>query len=133
MTLKMEIECGTLMPKKFEIDLDEYSKVHAVDVSPEYRKKAYDLLHATLNEVTFADDGHRNNDAVNSLIALHVLGYNAGEWMENFLIDMEGRPNLFYSIDISEFENHIMRVLPYLEKWGPEGNEARALQFALWN
>ena len=132
MSLKMEIECGTYKPQKLEIDLDDYSKVRNVNVSPKEHKKAYDLLRSTLNDVTFADDGYRNEDAVNSLIALHVLGYDAEEWMANFLSDMESRTYLFHSVDIEKFEEHVDRVLPYLETWGPEGHESRALLFAIY-
>ena len=134
MAQKMEIECGTWNPQKFEIDLDGYALLRPDvlrSVSPEEQKEAYALLHVTLDDVTFADDGCRNEDAVNSLIAVHVLGYDAEEWMESFLADMESRPELFHSCDIGRFEEHVERVLPYLEKWGPEGHEADALGYAI--
>ena len=89
------------------------------------------MLRSTLNDRTFADDGCRNEDAVNSLIAVHVLGYDAEEWMKNFLNDMEDRTGLFHSIDIERFEEHVERVLPYLSKWGPEGNREAALGYAI--
>ncbi len=131
MTLMMEIECGTYQAQKFEIDLDSYAQLRPVNVDSKDHKAAYDLLRDTLNDITFADDGCRNEDAVNSLIALHVLGYDVETWMANFLDDMESRTALFHLCDISRFEEHVDRVLPYLEKWGPEGHEADALGYAI--
>ena len=130
--LIMQIECGTFRAQQFDIDLDEYGiRSISPELNPVKQKSAYDLLRSTLNDYTFADDGYRNDDAVNSLIAVHVLGYDAEEWMKNFLNDMEGRTELFHSIDIERFEEHVERVLPYLSKWGPEGNREAALGYAI--
>lgn len=130
--LSMKVRFGTMVPQNIELDLDEYGKrkqEHYDSWHDSWNIKAYQLLHTTLNDTTFMDDGCRNDDAVNSLIALHVLGYNAEEWMENFLSDMRARPSLFYVCDINAFENHVERVLPYLEKWGPENNRYHAMLY----
>lgn len=131
MTLMMEIKCGTLRAKKFEINLDHYGiRDEKVVYGPD-QKVAYDLLRSTLNDVTFADDHCRNEDAVNSLIALHVLGYDAEEWMKYFLGDMESRPALFHSCDIEKFREHVDRVVPYLDHWGPEEDKKAALGYVI--
>lgn len=128
--LSMKVRFGTMVPQNIELDLDEYGK-RKEGPYDRWHDKAYQLLHATLNDTTFMDDGCRNDDAVNSLIALHVLGYNAEDWMENFLSDMRARPSLFHVCDINKFEDHVERVLPYLEKWGPENNRYHAMLYKI--
>ena len=138
MGLKMEITCGTRKPRKFEIDLDKYSDKVETNVSPEERKRAFDLLRATMNDKTFADDHFRNDDAVNGCIALHVLGYDAECWFAAFCNEQKDNDEQrFESIsqwwkpDLIKFMEHVERVSKYLFRWGPEGNRGAALGYAI--
>ena len=128
--LMMEIECGTKVPEKFEIDLDRYDNRYG-SVSPEDHKRAYDLLRKTMNDWSFAEDGNRNTCAVNGCIALFVLGYDPETWFENFCDEQEDKTHRWFASDLWKFMEHVKRVNPYVYKWGPAGNEARALDFAI--
>lgn len=138
MGVKMEIECGTMKLTKFEIDLDDYGTNTCGTKNPVKRKQAYDLLRDTMNDETFIDDHCRNEDAVNSCIALHVMGYYPPEWFENFL---EYNDEKFFDCDIEKFLDHVYRVCGhgkehrfdpnYLLRWGPEGHEENALNYTI--
>lgn len=129
--VKMKIECGTCTLTEFEIDIRNYGMISARDIDEDDAKKAFDLLHETMNDDTFIDDGYRNNDAVNSCIALHVLGYDPEEWFNNFF-DLENQDSKFFDADIVKFMEHVERVCEYVHRWGPEGHEERALEFAIY-
>ena len=131
MGLKMEITCGTRKPCKFEIDLDEYGDKVETNVSPEERKRAFDLLRTTMNDDTFADDHFRNDDAVNGCIALHVLGYDAENWFATFCGKQENDVEQWFSSDLIKFMEHVERVSKYLFRWGPEGDRGAALGYAI--
>lgn len=133
----MEVEFGTNHYGKVSFEIDDYGTGMTTGFSPEERKKAYDLLRKTMNDETFIDDGHRNDDAVNCCIALHVLGYDPVEWFENFFNDESIREK-FFNCDINKFDKHVARVCGegsyscnYLHRWGPRGNEGAALGYAL--
>ena len=134
----MEVEFGTQTYGKVSFEIDDYGTAVTVRSSVEEKKKAYDLLRKTMNNDTFIDDHYRNNDAVNSCIALHVLGYDPPEWFDNFFDD----PNIrvkFFDCDIERFMDHVHRVCGYgnyyhtnyLYCWGPIDNEGAALGFAI--
>lgn len=129
--VKMKIECGTYKLTEFEIDIRNYGMISARDIEEDDAKKAFDLLHETMNDDTFIDDGYRNNDAVNSCIALHVLGYDPEEWFNNFF-DLENQDSKFFEADIVKFMEHVERVCEYIHRWGPKGHEERALEFAIY-
>jgi len=131
MGVKMQIECGTRSVAKFEIDLDDYGIKVETNVSPMERKKAFDLLHRTMDDHTFANDGHRNDDAVNGCIALYVLGYDAREWFSNFCTEQCEHTERWFDIDLMRFMRHVKRVVKYLSKWGPENDRGAALGYAL--
>lgn len=131
MGLKMEITCGTWKPRKFEIDLDKYGDKVETNVSPEERKRAFDLLRATMNDDTFADDHFRNDDAVNGCIALHVLGYDAKDWFAAFCKEQKIDVEQWFTSDLSQFMEHVERVSKYLFRWGPEGDRGAALGYAI--
>lgn len=131
MEYKFTVTCGTYEPQKFEVDLDEFGVRHEVASTDEQKKEAFDLLVKTMNDITFASDGHRNDDAVNTMIALHVLGYNAHDWLEEFC--EEQSPEQFRIIDLKKFMEHVDRVDTYIRDWGPDGDEGNALLYALWN
>lgn len=127
---KMEIECGTYKVTKFEIEVDNYAAKFVTEFDPEKYKQAFDLLRNTMDDYTFIDDGCRNEDAVNSCIALHVLGYDPEEWFENFF-ESENQDNKFLEYDINKFMEHVERVCGYLHRWGPQGHETNALNYAI--
>jgi hypothetical protein len=119
---------GTNRPIERVVDLDRYGTTIQTDATKGLIEKAINLLADTMDDVTFADDGYRNDDAVNCCIALHVLGYDAESWLENWCADnMAG----FYQSDLDEFMDHVERVAPYLSKWGPAGHESRALNYII--
>ena len=135
--LMMRVWFGTYNPDSVMLDLDDYGDRKIIYYPKDYRKQAYELLLKTLDDGNFADDGNRNTNAVNSLIALHVLGYDAESWMKKFIDKLEEmkRPSdskdMFWTRDLNKFRKHVERVLPYLEKWGPEGREYEALDYAI--
>lgn len=128
---KFTVTCGTYSPQKFEIDLDEFGVRHEVASTDEQKKEAFDLLVKTMDDITFASNGHRNDDAVNTMIALHVLGYVAHDWLERFC---EAQPlERWWVADLKKFMEHVDRVDRYVRDWGPDGDEGNALLYALWN
>ncbi len=131
MGVKMQIECGTRGVAKFEIDLDDYDTQVKTNVDPVERKKAFDLLRATMNDYNFANDGYRNDDAVNGCIALHVLGYDAETWFENFCAEQCKYRDRWFATDLDRFMEHVERVAKYLSKWGPDDDRGAALGYVL--
>lgn len=124
---KMGVYLGTKIAESFDIDLDDYGD--AVASEGEELDKAYKLLHETLTQgYKFAGDGNRNHDAVNSCIALYVLGYDPESWLEAFL---DSKEYLFHVSDIEMFMHHVERVVPYLESWGKPISRSDALDFAI--
>lgn len=134
----MEVEFGTKNKGKVLFEVDDYGVNLKVGSSPEEFKRAYDLLRETMNDETFIDDGYRNDDAVNSCIALHVLGHDPVEWFGNFFDDAMIKDRFFDS-DIYKFKNHVNRICGndylydtnYLHRWGPIGDEGAALGYVL--
>lgn len=121
---------GTLNPEETVIDTKEYGDVYSVGASAENYQEALDLLTETLDE-TFASDGHRNDDAVNTCIALHVMGYDAESWLEEFCKEQDKPDGKWKPGDLQLFMDHVYRVVPYLNEWGRPGSEGNALLFAI--
>lgn len=127
--MEIKCNCGTLARKQFIINLDDYGVSFATSATPEEVTTAFNMLEGLMNDKHFIDDGHRNHDAVNGCIALHVLGYDPEEWFGNFFMDRGDE--LFWQIDIDKFEEHVERVAPYLDGWGPVNNKGQALAYAI--
>lgn len=126
---EMKICVGTRDPHEEVIDLDEYGWPDKRDLSDEDYERAFGMLSSVLNGgILFANTGHRNDDAVNSCIALHVLGFSPVKWFTNFFNDVG---ELFYPVSIDLFMEHVRRVCDYVDRWGPEGKEFWALDYAL--
>lgn len=132
MPLGVTANFGTKITGRKLIMLDEYGdRLRKSNLSIEDEKEALDLLEYVLTEGKwFANDGHRNNFAVDSCIALHVLGYDPEEWFANLFAEPDIK-YMFYQADIDEFMEHVERVAPYLGTWGPPGKEYRALDFKI--
>ena len=126
----MKVYCGTSRPVRFEIDIEDYGSSVPTDADAATRDKAITLLQSTMFDDTFADDGCRNEDAVNACIALHVLGFDPEVWFENFF-ERNNQDHKFFETDISKFMEHVERVNRYVGVWGPVGAESEALSFAL--
>jgi hypothetical protein len=134
----MTVEFGTDDYGEVTFSLDDFAKYNSVSSSFEEKAKAYNLLYKTMNDETFIDDGHRNDDAVNCCIALHVLGYDPCEWFDNFFEDHDINVK-FFGCDIEKFMDHVHRVCGYgpayftnyLFRWGPVGDEGAALGYAI--
>ncbi len=128
--IKITVYCGTFKPTKIEINVDEYGESVPTNISKETWQRAIDLLRDTMVDKTFADNGCRNEDAVNACIALHVLGFDPEIWFENFF-ERNNQDSKFFDTDISKFMEHVERVNHYVSKWGPVGNEGAALDYAI--
>ena len=134
----MDIKFGTKSYGEALFEVDDYGTAKTVGSSAEEKAKAYDLLHKTMNNDTFIDDHYRNNDAVNSCIALHVLGYDPCEWFDNFFDDRTIE-DMFFNCDIEKFMDHVHRICGYgseyytnyLFRWGPAGDRGAALGYAI--
>lgn len=129
--MKITIRCGTRTPEAFDINLDSYGRAVKTDAEGNVWLNALELLRDTMNDDTFADDGHRNDDAVNACIALHVMGYDAESWLERFCAEQGANHERWFQSDLDKFMEHVERVAPYLNDWGPAGHESQALKYAL--
>lgn len=133
----MSFRFGTKDQERLIVDLNDYGTMsEPLDPDSDEYKKAYDILHDTMDDVTFADDGCRNDDAVNSCIALHVLGYDPVRWFEKFFAD-DYVGQCFYKYDIKKFMEHVYRICGtysgtnYPMQWGPRGNRSAALDYVI--
>lgn len=89
---------------------------------------AVDTLNDALSRVYFTTPGSRNDSAVDTSIALHVLGCkDTVKWFDEFFRDNPW----FGERNVSAFRRHLIRVEPYLEEWGGFGNEGGATVFAI--
>lgn len=135
--MKITIECGTLNLFKKTIDLDSFDSETDTGASNAEKMKAIDLLIKTMDDPDFANDGHRNKCAVNLCIALHVLGYDPYKWIRAFCDWASTDVRWFWSSDLTAFMEHVERVCghgggeDYPKRWGPEGNEGRALDYVI--
>lgn len=132
MGTSIEVCCGTRRSEIFSIDLDSYAgkAKHNGVVNAASQQAALEMLKDIMDQY-FAKDHYRNRSAVNSCIALHVLGYDALEWLKAFCAEQEAVDGRWFNSDLDKFMEHVECVVPYLEKWGPEGHVANALGFAL--
>lgn len=129
--MKFEVTCGSRRPETFWVDLDAYGNLAPTNANEEISIRAFNLLVITMNDVSFADDGHRNNDAVNCCIALHVMGYDAESWLEGFCKEQSTNEQRWFLSDLDKFMEHVYRVAPYLSSWGPSGKESLALNYVI--
>lgn len=127
----LKVFVGTRHPEEVAFFMDDYATCKTRNCSDVEELTARNILKNILTQgKSFANDGHRNNDAVNLCIALHVLGYDPEEWISNFTNDGIIKP-LFYECDLIKFMEHVERVCGYIHQWGPAGNEQQALKYAL--
>lgn len=125
----IEIECGTALLKDINFKISDYGKFTGTSASVAAQGMALSLLMSTMDDLDFADDGCRNNGAVNLSIALHVLGCKSPEqWLRDFF---EAHGDQFHAIDMDLMIEHMQRVGDYLWKWGPVGNEGSAIKYML--
>ena len=130
-TDKIVVCCGTYRADSFTLDIHDPDAAYAGGVKSlawEKDEALETLRHELSAGKKFAAAGNRNNQAVNTCIALHVLGYNPIIWFKNFFKEEKDR---FYSNDIESFMEHVGRVCDYLDTWGPVGNEGDALQYCI--
>lgn len=129
-SMKVEVTCGTQHFEKIKFDIEEYGIRSQTSANDDQVKRAVVLLTDTMDDLSFIDDGCRNEDAVNSCIALHMLGFDPVEWFNNWF-DTHNKNSKFYSTDIDKFMEHVERVCKYLSKWGPEGREGFAFNYVI--
>lgn len=89
---------------------------------------AIDVLNDALSRSYFTTPGTRNDSAVDTSIALHVLGcLDTIKWFDEFFLNNPW----FEERNVSAFRHHLQRVEPYLEEWGGYGNEGGATVFTI--
>lgn len=125
----IEIECGTALLKDINFKISDYGKFAGTNASVAAQGMALSLLMSTMDDPDFADDGCRNNGAVNLSIALHVLGCKSPEqWLRDFF---EAHGDQFHTMDMDLMIEHMQRVGDYLWSWGPAGDEGSAIKYML--
>lgn len=125
----IEVECGTALLKDVSFKVSDYGKFDATSASVAAQSMALSLLMSTMDDPDFADDGCRNNGAVNLSIALHVLGCESPEkWLREFF---KAHEDQFHIMDMDLMIEHMQRVGDYLWKWGPVGDEGSAIKYIL--
>lgn len=125
----IEVECGTALLKDVSFKVSDYGKFDATSASVVAQSMALSLLMSTMDDPDFADDGCRNNGAVNLSIALHVLGCESPEkWLREFF---KAHEDQFHIMDMDLMIEHMQRVGDYLWKWGPVGDEGSAIKYIL--
>lgn len=113
----------TMDPWSSEYDLFEFDIPD--DLSAAKTLLFLDAWKDLLEDCDFGTAGNRNNSAVNLCCLLHTAGVkDIVHWFSQLddIIDLS-------AVDFSEMCDHIDRIIPYLEKWGPEGKEEQALCF----
>lgn len=111
----------------FPVDL--YGKIpcYGTCATNEEINQAVEGLADLLEDPDFAGPGRRNNDAVNLVIFLWVLGYYAvdsrdeANWLDEFETDLGS--------NFEPFKEHVERIQPYADSWGMVGNEGNALKY----
>lgn len=110
-------------------DLDVIEQPLSMDLKPKGTSAsdsqinmALGMIAAMCKDPRLGQTGRRNDDAVDLCIAVHVLGYDAEEWIPEMLANHRIDP-----FDYTEFLGHVERVTEYLDSWGPVGNEGDAL------
>lgn len=126
--MSIKVRCGTRTCYDIIIDVESYAPLLSAGVDQEDKLTALGILKQEMDTPRFAASGYRNNQAVNCGIALHVLGYDPETWFENFF---EEFGSMFEPLDISAFEEHLDRICPYLDSWGPAGSEEYAFAYTL--
>ena len=126
--MNIKVYCGTKDPSSIWLSIESYAaKLHR-QITTEDKDHAVDMLRREMSTPKFAASGYRNNQAVNCCIALHVLGYNPISWFEEYFKEFG---STFEASDISAFMEHLERVVPYLNHWGPLGSEAYAFAYSI--
>jgi hypothetical protein len=122
--MKLDIRFGCV---PLVIDTGTYIENHSTGASEQDKEKAEKLLAEMFSDEMFASSGRRNNDAVNACICLHVLGFDAVDFMDKLLHD--AWPDKDYMVDY--MMEHVNRVYEYLDYWGPSwrNQEAKAFDY----
>lgn len=95
----------------------------------EEKARAEEIIQRLTSDPLFMKPGRRNDDAVDLCIALRVLGHpDPLSWFQEFVKENDGR---FSYSDLARGEEHIERIAPYAESWGPIGNEGEALDYCI--
>lgn len=126
--MKVNVECGTVNRIVLSFDTDEFDNPVETNADQTEIDEALNILIDTIGDSTFTKAHRRNNAAVNSCIALHVLGYYPKNWFEEFFCKYEKQ---FSRMDVIYYMDHVRRVCDYLESWGPAGNEVDAFDYCI--
>lgn len=106
--------------------MPEVKEIKKTFATEEEREIAQNILIDIEDDECSFTTGRRNDDAVNTLIALHVLGGDIDEYIDDLLTARHAS-----SVERKLVAEHVARIKPYLELWGPAGAEADALDYTL--
>lgn len=103
------VDCET-----HEIDLGYSADAWATE---EEQDRAAKILSDLFDDPDYAISGRRNDDAVNTCIASYVLDIpDPVEFIKKMCLEQIKMDGYSYA----KFEEHVKRVVPYLDKWGAD-------------
>lgn len=104
----------------------DYTNVSPADMDEDWRL-AKSIFDDYVSDEGAFEAGRRNDDAVDLCIALHVLGERdvIGTIEDAMKAGGASQEDRILAMD------HVRRVAPYLDGWGPEGCEHRALLYTI--
>lgn len=121
----------------FTLDMDGLVKFGDIDMEDADAKRAVRIIMSICSDGKAFGAGRRNHDAVDIMCALHALGVSDDdivEWIDEFLdrtSDFKGHYGESYRNRRDCTLEHVNRILPYLEDWGPEGREKEAMNYTI--
>ena len=127
-TVEAEVEYyNQYTDEKLKLKIHELgATMYGTTATDEEIKLALEMLEELLCDPHFAHTGQRNDNAVNLCIAAHVLGYDEKE-----LIDQLEDKVYLSDVDVYYFDEHVDRVLDYVDSWGPKDNMGKAINYAI--
>lgn len=116
---------GTDTIISFEIDEPE-------EVDRDSLKEACEALSTELCYRKLAQPGTRNETAVNMLCAMRVIYPGCDEdWYVDKAEEFLRNLCMINERNLEAMREHLERVAPYLEYWGPDGSEEDALDYRI--
>ena len=113
--------------EKLKLEIHELgATLYGTTATDDEIETALVMLEELVCDPDFAHTGRRNHDAVNLCIAVHVLGYDERE-----LIDQLEDKVYLSDADEYLFDEHVDRVLDYVDSWGPKDNMGKAIGYAI--
>lgn len=106
---------------------DDYMNVSPEDMEGDSWKLAKEIFDDYAEDEGAFEAGRRNDDAVDLCIALHVLGERdvIGTIKDAMMAGGADQEDRILAMDA------VRRVAPYLDGWGPKGNEGMATHYCI--